>query len=108
MKGLKEYVKKHGMHFTEKLVYTVLGNPKWSLEEIKKELDKKVWYNLINANDWDILFLGNYFYGNKRDSINNARAFLQDYSIGGALGLLLYVWNHVRRIEPDFDFTPYI
>ena len=45
MKGLKEYISKHGSHFTEKLAIAVMDS-KWSPSEIERSSEAMVYYNV--------------------------------------------------------------
>lgn len=58
IKNIKKYIAKYGKHFTEKLAKDVVA-VKWSLPEIKKSTRKKVYYNVTDATDGDLLFLVN-------------------------------------------------
>lgn len=58
MKNVRDYIKKHGRHFTVGLARKAVPQ-KWSLRQIRKAMDRKVWYNVIDATDGDILYLTN-------------------------------------------------
>lgn len=60
MKGLKEYIAKHGRHFTEALAMNVI-NSRWSPSEIEKSSDAMVYYNVSEATLGDMVFLANHY-----------------------------------------------
>lgn len=104
IKGLKEYVEKHGMHLTRELAESILGeDQRWSLEEIRKIMDKRVWFNTTSATDGDILYLGNCFiHVNKRRGADLAIEFVDSYKN------LWFPFEMFLLYEKDFDLTPYI
>lgn len=103
MKGLDEYIAKHGMHYTKELTHAVLGdNVRWSREELKKALRKRVWYNVTEATDEDIYFMVNYFkHVSKKRSLKIALSFIGDFKLYGLLCVFINDYE-------DFDLTPYI
>ena len=103
MKGLDEYVAKHGMHYTKELTHDVLGDAiRWSRKDLKKVLHKKVWYNVTGATDEDIYFMANYFrHASKSGSLKIALNFIGNFKLYGLLCVFINDYE-------DFDFTPYI
>ena len=61
MEGLKQYIRKHGKHFTEELAYDVVPI-KWSFSDIEKIIKEEVWYNCWSATRGDIVYLVNMAY----------------------------------------------
>lgn len=103
MKGLKEYIKKHGKHFTEELAHDVVGSA-WSFKEIDRSLQKKVYYNVSGCTSGDIVY---YVNGMGFDYMRDIIQFLiRDvlYDVGLSDKLFL-MWCECNK---DFDFTPYI
>lgn len=111
MKGLKEYIKKHGKHFTEKLAYDVTGG-KWNVDRVNKSAQKKVYYNVTEATLGDILYITNEVHN--RFSISTvdkcvkfALYIIGDYSFHGGMVFMDWV-DELNDTEDSFDFTPYI
>ena len=103
MKGLKEYVEKHGRHFTEELAYTVSGC-RWTYKEINNSLQKKVYYNVSGCTPGDIVYCVNGLdFDNRRDIVSFLiRCVLYDVGVSDTLFNLWVMDNN------SFDFTPYI
>lgn len=113
MKGLEEYIKVHGKHFTEKLAYKAAGN-KWSASQIKKASQKKVYYNVTESTLGDMVYITNAVYLPKTcmfDTFNKCVDFMlsiiedshfYDKTVFDEWLLFL------ERLEDDMDFTPYI
>ena len=57
MKGLKEYLKKHGNHFTEQLAYDAALNRRWNKKQIENSIRNRVWYNVTDSSIGDIIYL---------------------------------------------------
>ena len=103
MKGLEEYIEKHGKHFTMKLAYDV-SNDYWSDEEIHKALQKKVYYNVSGCTPGDIVYVVN---GMDIDNMKEVVRFLMRcvlYDVGTS-DKLFDTWVCFNE---DFDFTHYI
>ena len=58
MKGLRQYIKKHGKHFTEELAYKTAGK-RWSSTQIEKATQREVYYNVTASTLGDIVYLAN-------------------------------------------------
>lgn len=110
VKGLREYVEKHGMHFTMKLAEDVLGKEKRrSLEEIRKLMDKEAWYNVTGATDGDLLYLGNCFMSsNKRKDTALVISLVSSYHNNQGFSFRHFLLGLMLKCFEDFDFTPYI
>ena len=107
MKGLKEYIRIHGRHFTEELARAVTCQ-RWSSKQIEKAAQKKVWYNVTGSTLGDLVYLVNEIY---KDWQYRALSKCLDYPLyvvgeyrfhGGV------VFNDWLEDNPEFDFTPYI
>ena len=107
VKGLKEYIKKHGKHFTKELAYAVAGR-KYSSDEVEEYLQKKVYYNVVGYTIGDITYVFNALAScyNKRERRTFVLMSLSDYSQYGII--FPDFLDATRRHKPDFDFTPYI
>ena len=58
MKGLKEYLRKHGKHFTVELACSAV-KLRWKPEQVMKAIKDEVWYNVSESTFGDIVFLVN-------------------------------------------------
>lgn len=103
MKGLKEYVAKHGLHFTEELAYDIVGKH-WIYEDIDKALQKEVYYNVSGCTPGDIIYCVNIAGLHRKKDIVN---FLIEYILCD-VGFSDRLFNSWSTINKDFDFTPYI
>ena len=118
MKGLKEYIRKHGRHFTEELAYDAALSRKWNKKQVEDAIQKKVWYNVTGSTIGDIIYLVNecyddentFGYGRKNRCINYTLAFVGDYRNHG--GVLFMKWlteiMQCSVAKDNFDFTPYL
>ena len=108
MKGLREYIKKHGKHFTEKLVMDIMPI-RWKADDIVSTAQKKVYYNVTGSTVGDMVYLVN-AYHHRGHSKNQCILFMLD-NIGNYTnsGRAFSSWAFARRSrKPGFDFTPYI
>lgn len=118
MKGLNEYIKKHGKHFTEDLAYDAAFSKKWNKKQIEDVLQGMVWYNVTGSTIGDIIYLVNECYddenfmgyGKKHKCISYTLLYIGDFKNYG--GKLFDEWleemKQHRVIRDNFDFTPYI
>jgi len=111
MKGLEEYVKKHGRHFTEKLANDA-GRRKWNAEKIRLSAQKKVYYNVTGSTLGDMVYLMDMFCYHLSDQYTPGKclklmlSWVGDYNKTGSP---FCIWLTSLTIkEKDFDFTPYI
>jgi len=109
MKGLRQYIRKHGKHFTEELAMTVTKG-KWNSSEIMEKAESMVYYNVTGSTIGDIVFLTNYagnegtsFHRTKHNCIRHALHIIEDYTFRE--GAIFSMW--IKETN-DFDFTPYI
>lgn len=103
MKGLNEYVSKHGKHFTEDLAHAISGC-RWSYKEIDESLQKKVYYNVSGCTPGDIVYCVNGLEFDNRKEIVSFLLRCVMYDVGTS-DELFDTWI---LCHPDFDFTPYI
>ena len=118
MKGLKEYLKKHGKHFSEQLAYDVALNKRWNKKQIENSIRNRVWYNVTDSSIGDIIYLVNECYddenfmGYKKKSkcIAYTLLYIGDFKNYG--GRLFDEWldetSQYEFFRDNFDFTPYI
>ena len=113
VKGLKEYVEKHGMHFTVELAYAAaLDGMRWSAREVEKSAQRKVYYNVTGSTLGDMVFLMNdcyaddgfMGYGRKKRCLDYTLKVIGDFSYHG--GVLFREW--IEEFGDGFDLTPYI
>lgn len=106
MKGLKEYISKHGNHFTEKLAIAVMDN-KWNPSEIEKSSETMVYYNVSEATLGDIVFLVNKYKKNhcratKKRCLKYALDIVGDYSSNG------YAFTLFSLMNSSIDLKEYV
>lgn len=106
MKGLKEYISKHGRHFTEKLAIAVMDS-KWSSSEIERSSETMVYYNVSEATLGDIVFLVNKYKKNhcratKKKCLKYALDIVGDYSSNG------YAFTLFSLMNSSIDLKEYI
>lgn len=77
MIDVSDYIRRHGRHFTVGLARKAVPN-RWGLRQVRKAMDRKVWYNVIGATDGDILFLTNLAHSLGMSSIGKC----VDFTIG--------------------------
>ena len=107
MKGLREYIRKHGRHFTEELAYKAAGR-KYSASQVERAAQRKVYYNVTGSTLGDMVYLTNCTYNGWgfttiSGNISYTLYFVGNYKHHG--GVLFNEWLHGLE---DFDFTPYI
>ena len=114
MKGLEEYLKRNGNHFTRKLADTVVSG-KWDVDTIMKDAQKKVYYNVIGSTSGDMCYMVHWLYEHegwpeahdKKSSIKWMLWMVGDYRVSSAYFFCEWLWNTCKE-KKDFDFTPYI
>jgi hypothetical protein len=108
MKGLEEYINKHGRHFTVELAYRATDKY-WDALKIYNILQKKVYYNVAGYTLGGIVYLFNGisdYYGGMSDICfrrNFVLLTLRDVNTRNVFN----DWKDFGA-EQDFDFTPYI
>ena len=109
MKGLRQYIRKHGNHFTEELAMNVTKG-RWSSPEIMEKAESMVYYNVTGSTIGDIVFLANYakdtgksFYKTKHNCVRFALCIVGEYALRD--GVMFRKWLEGNK---DFDFTQYI
>ena len=112
MKGLEEYIKVNGRHFTVELAEYVCKNTKcfkWNIEQIYTAIDKEVWYNTTESTLGDIVFLVNtnsHFYDSKKECISKTLSYIGDINNTEKPFTLFVCGLYHNKI--DFDFNKYI
>lgn len=107
MKGLREYIRKHGRHFTEELAYKVAGK-KYDAAQVERAAQKRVYYNVTGSTLGDMVYLTNNTYNGWgfttiSGNISYTLYFVGNYKFHG--GVLFNEWLQENR---EFDLTPYI
>ena len=102
MKGLEQYIAKHGRHFTEELAYDIMGSM-WSFEEIDTTLQKRVYYNVSGMTSGDIVY---YVNGMGWKSKGEMLYWLIPDLL--EVGLSEELFSAFLLVRDQFDFTPYI
>lgn len=107
MKGLRQYMKKHGKHFTEQLAEAVTRK-QWNSCKIMKDSQKKVYYNVTGSTVGDMVYMMDMF----------CYFLSEQYTYGKGMKMMLcWVGDYSKTGSPftmwlsgneDFDFTPYI
>lgn len=108
MKGLKQYIKKHGRHFTEELAMSATRG-RWSTEEIISKVETYVYYNITGSTVGDIVFLVNFakdsgrsFLRTKHQCIKFALCIVGEYAMHD--GVMFNKWVGDTK---NFDLTPF-
>lgn len=119
MKGFKEYVEKHGNHFTLPLAEvaskSLSEHPHWNTTNLHDILSRKVFYKINSASDGDMLYMANLAYTKLFDGVKNKEKPSIEYILTivqnteGYNGMAFATWaaNLMVRDE-DFDFAKYI
>lgn len=109
MKGLRQYIRKHGRHFTEELAMNVTKG-RWNPSEIMEKAESMVYYNVTGSTVGDIVFLTNYvkdtgksFYKTKYNCVRFALCIVGEYALRN--GVMFKKWAGENK---DFDLTHYI
>lgn len=109
MKGLKQYIRKHGKHFTEELAMNATGG-RWSREDIMDKVESQVYYNVTGSTVGDIIFLVNFakdsgrsFLRTKHQCVKFALCIVGEYAMHD--GVMFSKWVGDTK---DFDLTQYI
>lgn len=110
MKGIKEYIKKHGRHFTEELAYEVVGT-KWKIDKIQDILSTMVWYNVNGTTSGDIIYIVNTMHKeycpvfNIRGVCKMVAEFASDYNLGKEFAFNNWL---LRSSKENIDLSLYI
>lgn len=104
MKGLNEYMKKHGKHFTMELACVAAGKVRWSFKEIDTSLQRKVYYNVSGCTSGDIVFFANTSRLRRKREI--VRTLLENVMY--IVGFSDRMFSRWILINEDFDLTPYV
>lgn len=103
MKGLREYIAKHGRHFTVKLAEEVL-DCKWKSVKVRTASDRVVYYNVSGATLGDMVFLVNLF----ADSFSEGRCVKYALEIIGDISKEGYAFDAWLLSNENIDFNEYI
>lgn len=106
MKGLKEYIAKHGKHLTTELAIDVI-KCRWNPLEVEKATERIVYYNVSEATLGDMVLLANHFNScfidaHKYDCIKWALSKVGDVNANG------YAFDILVENYFDIDLTEYI
>ena len=106
MKGLKEYIAKHGKHLTTKLAINVI-KCRWNSSEIERATEKVVYYNISEATLGDMVLMVNHFNScfidvRKNECIRWALGKVGDMNANG------YAFDILIENYSDVDLTKYI
>ena len=108
MKGLGEYIERHGRHLTVQLALDVM-DIRWSSSEVMKSAQGKVYYNVTSASEGDMVYLVNLGYllngWRKGRCIDFCLKVIGDYGVGEGIAFDDCMG---RLVTSGFDFTPYI
>lgn len=113
MKGIKEYIKKHGRHLTEELAYEVAGS-KWKIDKIQAVLSTMVWYNVTGTTSGDLIYMVNTVYAyyhpmfNIRGVCRIVADLVGDYTIGKEFAFDSWLARVISSNNKDFDLSLYI
>lgn len=113
MRGLEEYIKKHGKHFTEDLAVRVTYR-RWNPSKVVDAAQSKVYYNVTESTVGDMVYLLDMFYERLyplgqytvNRGILSMLTWVQDYSKTGS-PFNIWMTSLIMK-DKDFDFTPYI
>lgn len=110
MKGLEEYIKAHGMHFTDRLA-TDLSDGRWTITRVRKTTQKKIYYNVTKSTFGDMLYIIDMVCSSQKTSVNEgvryALDIVGDFYVGEGYAFGHFI-NSLILDDKDFDFTPYI
>lgn len=98
MKGLKEYIARHGRHFTESLAVMAVDG-KWCPSDVEKTSETMVYYNVSEATLGDMVFLVNLYnimnrHASKRACVKYAIDVIGDVTMNGYAFSLWLTWNN--------------
>ena len=109
MKGLQQYIDKHGRHFTEQLALAATSQ-RWSASDVMRSAQRKVYYNVTGATIGDMAYLTNMAYNEKgwpkTVCIDYCLSVIGDYTSGRESAFMMYI-STLMTEGRDFDFTAY-
>lgn len=114
MKGLEEYLKRNGFHFTKELASKETTS-KWKVDTVLEDAQRQVYYNVTESTPGDMFYITNWLYNHdgwpeahdKKSSIKIMLWMVGNYRLGTKYFFWEWLWNKCRN-KKDFDFTPYI
>ena len=102
MKGLRQYIRKHGRHFTEELAMTITRG-RWNPSEIMEKAESMVYYNVTGSTVGDIVFLANYAKGTNKplyrtmhNCVRFALCIVGEYSL--RKGVMFNKWGGYKGV----------
>ena len=108
MKGLKQYIRKHGKHFTEELALGAT-NGKWTKDDLVDLVESQVYYNVTGSTFGDIVFLVNYakdsgksFFKTKHQCVRFALGIIGEYAMYDGV-----MFNRWVRDNRNFDLASF-
>lgn len=106
MKGLEEYISKHGWHFTERLAIAAIDSS-WSSSDIERSSEAMVYYNVSEATLGDIIYLVNKY---KKNHCHATKKKCLKYALGivGDVNANGYAFNHFSLINSNIDLKEYV
>lgn len=109
MRGLEEYIERHGRHFTMKLAEDVLdkdGILFWKPDTVMRAMNRRVWYNTNSSTEGDIIYLVNNYPSNLNSAVSITIGHLHKVNDREVAFDIFMIG--LRMLGEDFDFTPYI
>lgn len=103
MRGLKEYIARHGHHFTVELAERVL-DIKWRAQEVISASERRVYYNISGATVGDMVFLANLF----SDSFSKGKCIRYALEIVGDVTKDGYAFDAWLMSNEAMDLRKYI
>lgn len=104
MKGLRQYIRKHGKHLTEELAIAVV-KCKWNPSEIDEYTKDLVYYNVTKASLGDMVYLVNSYRmirkANRQSCIRFALNVIGETKLEG------YAFNEMLYNNKDIDLRNY-
>ncbi len=87
MKGLDEYIRRHGRHLTEELALDSV-KVRWGTSKVRKAVEGRVYYNVTRATVGDMVYLVNKYHSrcpglHKSTCIKHVLGIVGDVSMEG-------------------------
>lgn len=105
MKGLKQYIRKHGKHLTEELALSVI-DCKWNPSEVEEYSKDLVYYNVTKSSLGDMVYLVNRYKIMKKANWQSCIRFA--LNVIGEVKLEGYAFNEMLYYNKDIDLRKYI
>lgn len=105
MKGLKQYIRKHGRHLTEELALSVI-DCKWNPSKVEQYLKDLVYYNVTKSSLGDMVYLVNRYKimkkANRQSCIRFALNVVEEVKLEG------YAFDEMLYYNKNIDLRKYI